>query len=252
MKNMTPRFIVLGGGVLLAAVAGVIAGCSSDDDAAPTTQIDAGPDVVIVPDSGPPPEDGGPDAAKPVRKGNTDRAGRAAIIEAIISAENKDPYNRMDPYKLTGGLDPAVLEVELQRGLATVDMTDGVSNWDGGSPDGSVVEIPNDAGPDGGDAGVTPVTVYPHPLIPLMTTDALILDITKPFAPDGYLEIEYQTLVGTPGSHATCGGRWMTDDAVDKTLSFVMKKSLTGVSDGVSQATQAPTLTFPYLAPPNP
>ena len=54
------------------------------------------------------------------------------------------------------------------------------------------------------------------------------------------------------GQFAADGIKAMTkEDVVDKTASLLIKKSLSGVSDGVSSATKPTTMTFPYLADPN-
>ncbi len=54
-------------------------------------------------------------------------------------------------------------------------------------------------------------------------------------------------------AHATCGGRPLNDDIVDK-LFTLMVGGVDGprISDGVDQATRPATRSFPYLASPNP
>jgi hypothetical protein len=189
-----------------------------------------------------------------LRGGSVDRVGRAAIAEALVPGTDKDSYNRADPLALggIGGITPTQVSYDFQASLVRLDRMDDVADWDGGSPDGSTMQVPVDAGPDA-DGGTTTVTIFTHPLVALLKTDVILVDSDKPFSPNGYLEIEYNAFVaGTPGAHSTCGGRWFADDAVDKTMSFIVKRNLSGVSDGVNQATKAPTMTFPFLPPPGP
>jgi hypothetical protein len=77
-----------------------------------------------------------------------------------------------------------------------------------------------------------------------------VADISKPFAEDGYLEIERSLLAGR--THTTCGGRHPNDDIVDKFFTF-MVGGVNGprISDGVDRATRPATRTFPYLVGPN-
>src|SRR4030095_133071 len=53
--------------------------------------------------------------------------------------------------------------------------------------------------------------------------------------------------------HTTCGGRPLNDDIVDILYTLVVG-GLDGprISDGVDQATQPATRSFPYLCSPNP
>ena len=90
-----------------------------------------------------------------------------------------------------------------------------------------------------------------HPLTELLLADFLVVDVTKPFAEDSFLEIERAVLAGRP--HTTCGGRSLNDDIVD-TLYTVLVGGIDGprISDGVDQATQPATHSFPYLVRPNP
>jgi hypothetical protein len=90
-----------------------------------------------------------------------------------------------------------------------------------------------------------------HPLMELLLSDFLVVDLSKPFDESGYLEIERALLRGT--AHATCGGRWLNDDIVDKLLTLLVDNGNgPGVTDGVNQATLPATRTFPYARPANP
>ena len=246
-------------------------GCNGDDSQS-NPSSDAAADTFEAPDTATPseaapPADTGPDAptGPGLVSGQVDRLGRAAIIEALIPSDqklkdlgidasgHKNAYNYDDSLLLVGlgSLPSPTISADFQRSLVGLDLMDGVDNWDGGNPNGQTVQVPIDAGPDA-DGGFSTVQVFSHPLVSVLKTDLIWVDASKPFSATGYLEIEYNTLIaGTPGAQVSCGGRWMNDDAVDKTLSFIVAKSLTGVSDHVDSATKPSTTTFPFLAPPN-
>jgi hypothetical protein len=90
-----------------------------------------------------------------------------------------------------------------------------------------------------------------HPLTELLLADFLIIDASKPFSEDSYLEIERAQFAGR--AHTTCGGRPLNDDVVDK-LYTLLVGGVDGphISDGVDHATQPATHSFPYLVSPNP
>ncbi len=83
-----------------------------------------------------------------------------------------------------------------------------------------------------------------------MLADFQVVDVAKPFAEDGYLEIERALLEGR--AHETCGGRSLNNDAQD-TMATLIYTGGNGprISDGVDQATVPASQSFPYLAPPN-
>lgn len=90
-----------------------------------------------------------------------------------------------------------------------------------------------------------------HPLTELLMPDFLVVDVSKPFAQDGYLEIERALLRGAV--HETCGGRWLDDDMVNGFLTLMINNGNgPRISDGVAEATLAASRTFPYLQRPNP
>lgn len=204
-----------------------------DVDAAPVVATLA-QDAAVSPDGG-----GGPDAAAPrPARGPRDRAGRPLVSQLLTSPANRDLYNTDEMLAWPSAVPPedhadgaAPLGADFQSRLVALDALDGVDDWKGG-----VANAPPD--PDAG--------VYPHPLANAWLTDVLVVDPQMPFSPAGYLDVE-----SDPDNHTTCGGRWLADDAIDKTLSYLVGKKTSGVSDGVGAATRAPSLTFPYLAPPN-
>ena len=164
-----------------------------------------------------------------------ERFGRAVIKNGYLAEygvdtvnrdlDLRDLYNQEDPFQLA----PTYLSAyraRLNANLHFFDGLDGKIDWPL-HPDGT------------------------HPLTELLLADFQVVDVAKPFAEDGYLEIERALLEGR--AHATCGGRSLNHDAQDTMATF----SYTGgngprISDGVDQATVQASQSFPYLAPPNP
>ncbi len=90
-----------------------------------------------------------------------------------------------------------------------------------------------------------------HPLRDLLLSDFLVVDITRPFDEDGYLEIERALLRGE--GHNTCGGRSLNHDMVDTFLTLLVNGGHgPRITDGVDQATVPASPRFPYLQPANP
>jgi hypothetical protein len=89
-----------------------------------------------------------------------------------------------------------------------------------------------------------------HPLTHLLLHDFLVVDVSKPFAEDSYLEIERAMLQGRVPQ--TCGGRSLNDDFLDTYFTLLVNAGNGArLSDGVDQATVPASLVFPYLARPN-
>jgi hypothetical protein len=88
-----------------------------------------------------------------------------------------------------------------------------------------------------------------HPLRDLLIDDFLILDVARPFAPGGFLEIERERAEERP--HATAGGRWL-DDILDELLTLLVNGGRGArFGDGVDAPTKPASLTFPYVCEPN-
>ena len=107
--------------------------------------------------------------------------------------ELRDLYNREDVFALSPAYRP-LYELRLDANLAFFDALDGNTAWP--------------CGPDGR-----------HPLRDLFINDYLVLDLARPFAPGGFLEIERALI--DERSHKTAGGRWLDDDILDELLTLL-------------------------------
>jgi hypothetical protein len=136
----------------------------------------------------------------------------------------RELWNQEDPFELA----PTYLgayRARLNANLAALDGIDGKIDW----------PLQRDGA---------------HPLNELYLGDYQVVDVAKPYAEDSYLEIEQALLEGR--AHATCGGRWLNDDAADTNLTLIVTGgSGPRISDGVDEATVRASDSFPYLAPPN-
>lgn len=139
--------------------------------------------------------------------------------------EIRDLYNAEDTFKLLPDYVGAY-RTRLNSNLAFYDGLDGKTDW------------PLDA--EGN-----------HPLTSLLLADFLVIDMSKPFDDDGYLEIERALLRGV--RHETCGGRSLNVDIADRLLTLVINNGNgPAVTDGVDEATVPASRTFPYAQPGNP
>lgn len=164
-----------------------------------------------------------------------ERIGRPEIKNVVMSSkefdtvnrdlEIRDLYNQEDPFRL--GKDYAgAYRARLNANLAFFDGLDDKTDW------------PLD------EQGH-------HPLTELLQADFLVVDVSKPHAEDSCFEIERELLQGR--SHETCGGRSLNDDIVDSLYTLLVNGGNgPRVRDGVDQATQPASRSFPYLVSPNP
>lgn len=163
-----------------------------------------------------------------LRTGNIDSAG---IVESgtMMQASNPlslelDAYNAEDPFAIKPG---DYIKTFTTR-LANFDSYDGKTDW---TPEQAAAW--NNRMANG---------------------NYQIIDTSKPCDwenPHTYLEIERAQLTGK--EHQTCGGRMPNEDALDVTANFLIRGPAASVddedalTDGVDQATQKSTSTFPYL-----
>jgi hypothetical protein len=184
-------------------------------------------------DSAPPPS--GMDAAAAF--GQVDRAGHPLVNVLFVPTAHQDLYNAQSSY---AAVVPRTLQDALESRLV---FWDTMAIGDGGS---DPVDWPV---PEGGT----------HPLLPVLLTDVLLVDTSRPCTrPDAgfaasYFDIEREIYLGGP-AHTTCGGRTPGDDVVTTTLTLAVTADREGgptIGTGAAGATQPPSTTFPYLAPPN-
>ncbi|GLS41506.1 hypothetical protein GCM10010869_71030 [Mesorhizobium tianshanense] len=164
-----------------------------------------------------------------------DRVGRPEIKNFIMMDKTADTVNRdldvRDLYSEEDGfkLRPDYLgayRARLNGSMSTYDSLDGKTDW------------PLDKNGT-------------HPLTEMLLADFLVVDMSKSFDEDGYLEIELAMLDGT--EHKTCGGRWVNHDIVDSLFTILInKRNGPRISDGVDQTAMPAPKVFPYLSPPNP
>ena len=155
---------------------------------------------------------------KNVMMANPMRAERARGVEL------RDLYNREDAFALSAAYRP-LYESRLDANLAFFDGLDGKTAW-----------------PIGADGR--------HPLRDLLLDDYLIVDLARPFAPGGFLEIERALVENRP--NMTAGGRWLDDDILDDLLTFMVNGGQGArFGDGVDAPTQPASLSFPYVRKPN-
>ena len=139
--------------------------------------------------------------------------------------ELRELYNSEDAFKL-GPAYARAYRARINSNLKFWDSLDGKIEW------------PPDAQGD-------------HPLADLLLADFMVVDVSKPYADDSYLEIERKLLKGSP--HLTFGGRSLDDDCMDTFLTFMVNAGNgPRISDGVDEPTVRASGTFPYLAPPDP
>ncbi|GAB5529668.1 MAG: hypothetical protein Roseis3KO_14450 [Roseivirga sp.] len=87
-------------------------------------------------------------------------------------------------------------------------------------------------------------------LTAILLNDFLVIDTSRPYTQSSYFDIEYSILRGKP--YTSPGGRSLNDDAIDVLFNMLVNGGKQpGITDGVTQATQPASETFPYLAPPN-
>jgi hypothetical protein len=164
-----------------------------------------------------------------------ERFGRPELENAILGMKNYDTVNRdleirdlfnaEDAFHLSADYQGAY-RARLNANLAFWDGLDGKTDWPLES-DGT------------------------HPLTELLLADFLVVDVSKPYGEDTFLEIERAAITGQP--HQTSGGRSPNDDAMDTLFTFLVNGGNgPRISDGVDRPTKLASRTFPYLAPANP
>jgi hypothetical protein len=170
--------------------------------------------------------------SRPIR---LERFGRPEIKNVVMSPkgfdavnhdlEIRDLYNQEDAFHLAKDYVGAY-RARLNANLAFYDSLDGKTDW-------PLDEQGN------------------HPLTGLLLADYMIVDVSRPFAEQSCYEIEQALVAGR--AHATCGGRSLDDDIIDSLYTLLVNGGNgPRIRDGVDQATQPASRSFPYLRSPNP
>src|SRR5262249_4566699 len=125
-----------------------------------------------------------------------ERFGRPEIKNVLLGPRSHDHVNRTielrDLYNLEDAFHVGpdyrdASRARISSNLASLDSVDGKTDW------------PLDAD------GI-------HPLTDLLLADFFVVDVSKPYAEDSFLEIERAVLAGQP--HSSCGGRSLNDDVM--------------------------------------
>jgi hypothetical protein len=183
-------------------------------------------------------DDGGEAEAAPLPEaalgpGQVDRAGHPLVTVLLIPGSLADEYNEQSSFEQNV---PRVLQDALEARLVAID------TWTLGDAGPDPVDWPI---PDGGT----------HPLLPMFTSDVLLVDTALSCANDAgftpsYLDIEREIYLGA-APHTTCGGRTPNENVVDETLTLLVTDGRVPVSQGVPGPSKPAAASFPYLADPN-
>jgi len=166
-----------------------------------------------------------------------ERTGRPEVKNLLLAPKQFDPVNRDLEIRDIYNMEDAFHLADAYLGAYRARLDANLRFWDG--LDGTV------DWPTNGDGGR-------HPLTELVLADFLVVDVTKPYHEHGsFLEIETATRRGE--THRTCGGRAINDDVMDTIFTQLVNGGNGPViRDGVDHSSRPASVTFPYLAPPNP
>jgi hypothetical protein len=163
-----------------------------------------------------------------------ERMGRPEVKNVLLNLRAHDTVNRTielrDLYNLEDAFHVGpdyrdAYKARMSSNLAAFDRLDGSVEW------------PTNANGD-------------HPLTSLIMADYLVVDVTKPFADEGFLEIEQSMMAGR--EHQTSGGRSLNNDSMDALYTLYINGGKgPRISDGVDRGTGTASMAFPYLVPPN-
>jgi hypothetical protein len=165
--------------------------------------------------------------------GQIDRAGRPLVAVLLVPSTLQDEYNAQPSFEPT---QPRVVQNAAASRLAELDSL-----------------VVSDAGPDPvdwADGGA---------LLPMLLADTLLVDTSRSCVSDGgfvssYLDIEQGVFLGRDAGNTTCGGRTPGEHVVDEMLQLLVTANRDGgpvIGQGIASPTKPPSLSFPYLAPPN-
>ena len=165
-----------------------------------------------------------------------ERVGRPEVKNMMLAPKEFDPVNRDLEIRDLYNMEDAFRLGDSYAGAYRARLDANLAFWDGldGRVDWPVRE-------DGR-----------HPLTELVLDDYLVVDVTNPYLERGtFLEIELAARQGR--APTTCGGRSLNDDVMDTMFTQLVNAGQgPTIRDGVDAATRPATVSFPYLAPPNP
>ena len=164
-----------------------------------------------------------------------ERFGRPLMKSVVLGTKDFDAVNRDLDIRDLYNQEDAFNLGPTYLGAYRARMNANLSFWDG-------LDQKTDWPPDADGA---------HPLTKLLLADFMVVDVSKPYVEDSYLEIERALLKGA--SHVTCGGRSPNDDIGDTLLTMLINAGNgPRISDGVDGQAVRASRAFPYLAPPDP
>ena len=164
-----------------------------------------------------------------------ERFGRPLMKSVVLGSKDFDTVNRDLDIRDLYNQEDAFNLGPTYLGAYRARMNANLSFWDG-------LDQKTDWPPDADGA---------HPLTKLLLADFMVVDVSKPYVEDSYLEIERALLKGA--SHETCGGRSPNDDIGDTLLTMLINAGNgPRISDGVDGQAVRASRAFPYLAPPDP
>jgi hypothetical protein len=165
-----------------------------------------------------------------------ERVGRPEVKNLMLAPKQFDPVNRDLEIRDLYNMEDAFHLGESYQGAYRARLNANLAFWD--SLDGKTDWSADESGT--------------HPLTELVLADFLVVDVDKPYAEHGsFLEIELAARSGR--AHATCGGRALNDDVMDRIFTLLINGgSGPVIRDGIDQATRPASRTFPYLSAANP
>ncbi len=168
-------------------------------------------------------------------KGSVDNAGVVEMGTILLTTASNplidsslDAFNQEDPFALAKTAAPGY-RTAFASNLVKFDAIDGKTDWN---------------------------SAQSSKWIARLASNYQVLDTSKPCSDFGdqhtYLEIERAMLNGE--AHTTCGGRMPNEDVLDVTFNFLARgptasaTDADAIGDGIDQATQLASDSFPYLA----
>ena len=155
-----------------------------------------------------------------------DRLGRPEMTNIVMASKGREDIREIYNQENTFALNPAHAKIYRERLHSNLIFFDSLNNTQDWTPE--------------------QINTYTE----ILVNDYLVIDTSKPYSESSFFDIEHSLLRGT--EYSSAGGRSLNDDVIDVLFNMMVNGGKQpGLTDGVSQATQPATKTFPYLAPPN-